>query len=219
VRKLLTGTVTSATLFAVSCLAPAISQAAPCDGVGAEQPFLEWHDQAAYVLVSGGDFESAAAGWTLSGDAAVVSEGNTLRPASSANSLSLPAGAAATTPPTCVGKGDPVARIFMRTLTPGERGPNSLKVEILYLDTSGAVRKVKKAGSLHASDEWTPSRRFSLAVGQVSHSAKPPSTVPDHGHGGGPKPSRSGEIQLRFTALAGSEWQIDDVFVDPSARR
>jgi hypothetical protein len=107
----------------------------------------------------------------------------------------------------------------MRTVTPGERGPNSLKVEVLYLDSSGAVRKVKKAGSLHASDQWTPSRRFALAVGQINHSAKPPSAIGDYGEGAGPKPSRSGEIELRFTALAGSAWQIDDVFVDPNARR
>ena len=224
-RKLLTAVATSVSLFAAFGLAPTVAQAAPCDGVGAEQPFVQWHDRASYVLVAGGDFESAAAGWTLSGGAAVVPEGNTLRPASSTNSLSLPTGAAATTPPTCVGKGDPVARIFMRTLTPGERGPNSLKVAVLYLDANGAVRKVKKAGSLHASDAWTPSRRFSLAVGQFSHAAKPPSTAPDHGqgghggHGAGPKPSRSREIELRFTAVNGSAWEIDDVFVDPSARR
>jgi hypothetical protein len=205
VPKFLTAIATSACLFGAACLAPAISQAMPCDGVGAEQPFLEWHDQARYVLVSGGDFESAAAGWTLSGGATVASGGNTLRPTSSASSLSLPAGAAATTPATCVGKGDPVARIFMRKLTTGKRA-SALGVEILYLDATGEVRKVKKAGKLHASDEWTPSRRFSLAIGQVKHSAKP-------------KPRGSGEIQLRFTALTGSAWQIDDVFVDPSARR
>ena len=154
------------------------------------------------MLVAGGDFESAATGWTLSNGAAVLPEGNTLRPGSSANSLSLPSDAAATTPPTCVGKGDPVARIFARTLKPGKRGPNSLKVEVLYLDNAGSVRKVKRAGSLHASDDWAPSRRFALAQGQFS------------GH----HPRHTAEIELRFTALAGSEWRIDDVFVDPRAR-
>jgi hypothetical protein len=204
-RKLLTAALTSVSIFAVPCLAPAISQAAPCDGVGAEHPFLQWHDQASYVLVSGGDFESGAADWTLTGGASVSPGGNTLRPASGANSLTIPADATATTPPTCVGKGDPVARTFMRTLTTGDHGPNSLKVEVLYLDADGAVRKVKKAGKLHASDEWAPSRHFALAQGQFNHQAKP-------------KPSRSAEIQLRFTALAGAEWLIDDVFVDPRAR-
>ena len=216
-KKMLSATLT---VFSIALLAPAVSQAAPCDGIGAEQPFLDWHDSASYVLVSGGDFESAADGWTLTGGAAVTPEGNPFRPASSANSLSLPAGASATTPATCVAKGDPVARIFNRTVTSGERGPNTLKTEVLYLDSTGAVRKVKKAGKLHESEAWKPSRRFSLAQGQFNQAAKPPV---DHGQGNGgsaePKPLRTAQIQLRFTALAGSEWLIDDVFIDPHARR
>jgi hypothetical protein len=275
-----------ASLFALS-FAPAIAQAAPCDGVGSEQPFTEWHDQASYVLVSGGDFESAAADWTLTGDAAVVAGGNTLRPDSSANSLSLPAGASATTPAICVGKGNPVARIFMRSAAAAKGGQAGLQVEVLYLNADGAVRKVKKAGSLRASGDWAPSRRFSLAQGQFSHGSKPidpppgngpPATPPGqggtppgqggtppgqggtppgqggtppgqsdphgpadgpqgpaggddpsdppnghggntgHGDNGGSNTSGAGSIQLRFTAGAGSEWQIDDVFVDPRAR-
>jgi hypothetical protein len=219
--------------------------------VGSQQPFAAWHDQASYVLVSGGDFESAAADWTLSGGAAVVPGGNTLRPDSSANSLSLPAGASATTPPICVSKGDPVARVFLRSGASGKRGPSGLQVQVLYLDANGDVRKVKKAGTLRGTGEWAPSRRFSLAQGQFSHPGKPvPPTAPGNGqsddppgqsddphgqsdepHGqggdsgqsdptghGGPKPSRSGSIELRFTASPGSTWQIDDVFVDPRAR-
>jgi hypothetical protein len=216
-RKLLTGLLAAVTFFAVACLAPAVSQAAPCDGNGAEHPFVEWHDHAGYVLVSGGDFESAAAGWTLNGGVVVLPGGNILRPVSSTTSLNLFPGGVATSPPICVGKGDPVARIFMRMLTPGVRGPDSLGVEVLYLGANGAVRKVKKAAALHAGDEWTPSRRFSLAIGQVNHSENAPST--DNRPTGNPRPSRTREIELRFTSLASSVWQIDDVFVDPSARR
>jgi hypothetical protein len=234
--------------------------------VGSEQPFTEWHDQASYVLVSGGDFESAAADWTLTGDAAVVTGGNSLRPDSSANSLSLPAGASATTPPICVGKGNPVARIFMRSAGAGKRGQEGLKVKVLYLNGDGDVRKVKKAGLLRGSGDWAPSRRFGLAQGQFGRTkapnpngngpdgtgppgqTDPPGHGPDgtgppgqtedpqgggdsddaphgtggnggNGHGGGPKPGRKGSIKLRFTAAAGSAWLIDDVFVDPRARR
>jgi hypothetical protein len=229
VRKLVTTFLSSASILALSCLAPAVSQAAPCDGVGAEQAFLDWHDQASYVLVSGGDFESAAAGWTLSDGAAVVPEGNPLRPASSANSLGLAPGAAATTPAICVGKGDPVARLFLRTTSSGRSGKVGLKVEVLYLNSGGEVRKVKKAGWLHGTDDWAPSRRFGLAQGQFTHGGKPASPPGqgqdgDHGqsdepHGqGGPKPGGTGSIELRFTAAPGSGWQIDDVFVDPRAR-
>jgi hypothetical protein len=208
VRKLLTAALTSASLLLV---APAISLAAPCDGVGSEKPFLDWQDHASYVLVSGGDFESAAAGWTLDAGAAVAPGGNTLRPASSANSLSLPAGASATSPPICVGKGDPVARIFTRSVATGEHGQAGLRIDVLYLTSSGDVRKVKKAGFLRGGEEWAPSRRFGLAQGQFGQAAKP------HGahHG---SHNRTGSIELRFTAPAASDFQIDDVFVDPRAR-
>jgi hypothetical protein len=212
-RKLVATTL----FFAAFLVAPAASQAAPCDGVGSEQPFVDWHDQASYVLVSGGDFETAAPDWTLADGAAVAPGGNPFRPASSANSLGLPAGASATTPPICVGKGDPVARIFMRSVASGEHGQAGLQVEVLYLTSSGDVRKVKKAGFLRAGEEWAPSRRFGLAAGQFGQEAKPS----HHGHGhahGGANSTHTGNIELRFTAGPASDWQIDDVFVDPRAR-
>ena len=86
-----------------------------------QQPFLDWHDSASYVLVDGGDFESAAAGWKLDGGAATTAGGNTLRPDSSATSLALPEGSSATTPAICVAKGNPTARLFARSLD-GEQG-------------------------------------------------------------------------------------------------
>ena len=36
------------------------------------QPFLNWHDHSSYFLAPGGDFETAPAGWTLTGSPAVV---------------------------------------------------------------------------------------------------------------------------------------------------
>jgi hypothetical protein len=219
VRKLLTAALTSASLLLI---APAISQAAPCDGLGSEQPFLDWHDQSSYVLVSGGDFESAAADWTLADGAAVVPGGNPLRAASSANALGIPAGASATTPPICVSKDDPVARIFMRSVASGEHGQAGLGVEVLYLTSTGDVRKVKKAGFLRADEDWAPSRRFGLAPGQFGQEAKTSHHGHGHGHGHGGHvgsgSSHTGNIELRFTAGPASDWQIDDVFVDPRAR-
>jgi hypothetical protein len=70
-----------------------------------------------------------------------------------------------------VGKGNPVARIFLRSAA-DKRGA-AVKVQVLYLTTDGSVRKVKKAGLLRGGDEWAPSRRFGLAQGQFSHGSKP----------------------------------------------
>lgn len=254
-RRVVTGAVTSAALIGAALLAPA-AQAAPCDGVGGQQPFLGWHDKASYVLVDGGDFETAAAGWTLEDGAATTGGGNPYRPESTATALSLPAGSSATSPPICVSKGNPTARLFTETVSAAASRRAALGVEVLYLNASGDVRKVKKAGVLRQRDSWGPTRKFSLAQGQFSH-AKPetvPAGPPD-GHGGGPPESqgggpsaehgggppeghtggpsaehghgqghggsadtKSGRIALRFTAVAGSSWLIDDVFVDPRMR-
>src|SRR5689334_23004691 len=45
----------------------------PCDGQTMERPFTRWLDLFQYTLAPGGDFESNAAGWTLTGGAQVVS--------------------------------------------------------------------------------------------------------------------------------------------------
>ena len=221
-RKVLNGAIASAVLFGVAALAPA-AQAAPCDGVGMQQPFLDWNDNADYVLVDGGDFESGAAGWTLDGGAATTPGGNPYRADSSATSLSLPAGSSTTTPSICVSKGNPTARIFAQTPSPSTKKKTSLKVEVLYLRADGSVRKVKKAGKLRQEASWDATRKFSLAQGQFNHGAKPDSDhgekpdKPDKPEGGKPAP-KPAHVQLRFTPIAGSGWLIDDVFVDPRMR-
>ena len=222
-RKLVTGAIASAALFGAAVLAPA-AQAAPCDGVGMQQPFLDWNDQAFYVLVDGGDFETAAAGWTLEGGAMTMPGGNPYRTDSTANSLALPAGSSATSPPVCVSKGNPTARLFADTLVPSTGKKVTLKVDVLYLNADGSVRKVKKAGKLKQTPMWDATRKFSLAQGQFQQ-AKVPG---EHGHGPkpdghGPKPDQPGapktaQIELRFTPLADTSWLIDDVFVDPRMR-
>jgi hypothetical protein len=244
VRRVVTAAIVSSALLGAALVAPA-AQAAPCDGVGEQQPFLAWHDQASYVLVDGGDFETAAGGWTLEGGAATAAGGNPLRPDSSATALSLPAGSSATSPPICVGKGNPTARLFTRTAALAASERAALGVEVLYLNAAGDVRKVKKAGALRPKDSWGPTRKFSLAQGQFAH-AKPETTPPgltddhgngppeDHGNGNGPpedhgpgsaghghgggSQSKGDRIALRFTPVAGSSWLIDDVFVDPRMR-
>jgi hypothetical protein len=173
--------------------APA-AQAAPCEGTELEQPFLSWSDKSFYGLAPGGDFESGLDGWQLSGDAATVLGGNPLRVASAITALELPAGSSATTPPICVTKHSPSARVFAQT-TAVDRKRGALAIEVLYLNRDGSVRKVKKSGSIGSQLEWNPTRKFSLAQGQFR--------------------KRHPYISLRFTPVQGSSWKIDDVFVDP----
>ena len=227
-RKTRIGSTAAIAVAFTALLAPA-AQAAPCDGKGVEQPFLGWNDRALYALVDGGDFETGAPGWELTGDAGLAAGGNPLRPSSSSTSLSLPSGSSATTPAICVAKFNPTARIFARTTTPGAKR-TTLKVQVLYLNADGTVRKVKKAGTLRNEPTWDATRKFSLAQGQFN--AKPDQTGsaasdPKPGNGNQPNghsgasdsTSDYASIQLRFTPRFGAEWQIDDVFVDPRRYR
>ena len=79
-------------------------------------PFGAWGDLADYALAPGGDFESGAAGWTLTGGAAVEA-GN--QPfdigAPGASSLALPQGASALSDSMCVDETYTSFRLFART--------------------------------------------------------------------------------------------------------
>jgi hypothetical protein len=76
------------------------------------QPFTPWLDSASYELAPGGDFESPS--WTLSGGAALVpgSEPFAATGTLGNSSLSLPGGASAQSPATCVDAAYPTIRFF-----------------------------------------------------------------------------------------------------------
>jgi hypothetical protein len=109
------------TLFAVGvvgavALPPAVAQAdllGSCTPSAVTQPFAAWGDSASYELVPGGDFESSS--WTLSGGAQRVagSEPYAVTGTLGSWSLSLPAGASAQSPSTCVDASYPTARFFI----------------------------------------------------------------------------------------------------------
>ena len=48
-----------------------VSSAGSCDGQPLSKPFTPWLDYANYTPLPGGNFESGAAGWTLSGGSTV----------------------------------------------------------------------------------------------------------------------------------------------------
>src|SRR3954471_14315018 len=78
------------TKSATDCATPALSQ-----------PFKPWLDYSQYKLVDNGSFEAGTDGWTLTGGARVAAGNATQR--AGGQSLQLPAGSSATTPPVCVG--------------------------------------------------------------------------------------------------------------------
>jgi hypothetical protein len=102
----------------VATLSASVAQADPvrlstCNDSALSQPFAPWGDASSYELAPGGDFESSA--WTLNGGAELVSGSEPFAATGSlgSSSLSLPAGASAGSPATCVNAAYPTIRFFV----------------------------------------------------------------------------------------------------------
>ena len=199
-RRLALACTAMALLIAPAAQAAAPSSPANCAGQSFGQTFRPWNDRGSYTVLPGGTMEGDLAGWTLSGGAATVPGNQPFRVggALDARSLSLPAGSSATSAPICVGINYPFFRFFARN---GGSSLSSLDVEVLYLNAGGRVIDSQRLGNLSGFSSWAPTRRISLAVGRT-------------GTGGGGEAA----VAFRFTPR-GSGWQVDDVYVDPYARR
>jgi hypothetical protein len=172
--------------------APATALATNCTPQKASvRPFTPWKDLAYYTLVSGGDAEGTLTGWTL--DGARVVEGNEpfkVGRSTDHRSIALTCGASVTTAPICIDSTYPWFRLFARN-TSGR--PAQLKVDIFYTDTLGRVRNAGTGlptGSLGIAIAWQ-----AIPTG---------SSLP---------------VSFRFTAVGSASWLVDDVYVDPFARR
>jgi hypothetical protein len=151
VRRRLGGLSIIAALGAMAVLALPVSaaQADPinldaCSIVSLSQPFAPWLDYSWYELAPGGDFESAA--WTLEGGAHRVpgSEPFAATGELGSWSLSLPAGASAQSPPTCVDAAYPTIRFFTA-------GTGLVAVSVVYGNVTFP------AGVAVATGGWAPS--------------------------------------------------------------
>jgi hypothetical protein len=134
--------VASATACALPSTAAAASNACPPTAVS--QPFSAWGDTASYALAPGGDFESSA--WGLDGGAALAagSEPFAASGVLGAQSLSLPAGAEATSRSMCLDAGRPTLRLFAS-------GGGVVEVEMLVGSVPVPV------GVVAAPSTWAPS--------------------------------------------------------------
>ena len=113
--------------------------------------FAPWGDSALYALAPEGDL-STSDDWTLDKEAAVVSGAD---PFSGANqSLELAKGAEAATPAMCVNLSHPTIRFFVKDV--GGNGKSHLKIDVLYEDFDGHVKRLTIA-KVKAGPEWQPS--------------------------------------------------------------
>ena len=119
-----------------------------CNSSTLSQPFAPWGDSSSYELAPGGDFESsdfASSPWTLSGGAQLVSGSEPYAATGKlgGSSLSLPAGASAESPSTCVDAAYPTIRFFVG-------GSGTAAVSVVY----GSL--VIPTGVVVAAGSWTP---------------------------------------------------------------
>jgi hypothetical protein len=166
------------------------------------QPFMRFLDPLPYSLLPGGDFESGAQGWKLSGGARVVNGNESFFVTSSrdSHSLLLPPGSSATSPTMCMGLVLPIVRYF----STGGAALSSLRVEAVYQDGSGRERSLDLLPMGIPTKSWSPGLPALQLLGTVN-------TLTLNG--------LTSQIALRFTPrglLFGSgTWQVDDVYVDP----
>lgn len=190
-----------AAIMALTALTVSAGSAQACSYTGAEQVFAPWGDGHHYVLAPDGGFEAGASGWSLSGGAKAVggNESYYLNDAADSRSLSLPAGSSAGSPPICMSLDTPIFRMVARN-----RGnPSSrLRVEAVY-KLLGLVR-TKTVSNVVAGPAWAPTQQMStvLTLSTIVGTLIPSS------------------IQIRITPLDSTgKWQVDDLFIDPYARR
>ena len=167
-----------------------------CANTPTEQPFTRWLDPMTYALAPNGGLESGATGWTLSG-ANVVSgnESFYVHSASDSHSLSIPAGASATTAATCISVDRPTARLFVRR-TGGLLGVvGVLWVDEIYQDDAG-VQVTLPLTPITATSSWAPTLQIPIVTNVL------------------PQLDGGGVISLRFRSV-GASFQVDDVYVDP----
>ena len=165
-------------------------------------PFLQWLDPLPYTLLPGGDFESGAAGWKLSGGARVV-DGNepfSVTRKSDSHSLLLPQGSSATSPTMCMGLVLPIVRFF----SSGGNLLSYLRVEAVYTDASGRQR-VARPAPRRPPDPLVVTEPAGAAAARALNALT--------------LNGLTSEIALRFTPrgtlLGSGTWRLDDVYVDP----
>lgn len=190
-------------LIAITLMALVLSvgSAHACSYSGAEPVFAPWGDRHDYALAPDGGFEAGASGWSLNGGARTVAgnESYYLNEARDSRSLSLPAGGSAGSPPICMSLDTPVFRMLARnTGDPSSR----LRVEAVYR-LLGIVR-TRAVSTVTAGPSWAPTQQMStvLSLATVVGTLIPSA------------------IQIQIAPLdSRGAWQVDDLYIDPFARR
>lgn len=153
-------------------------------------PFVQFGDFNAYYGFANNGFESGSNGWSLTKGAS-VGPGNEpwFVNGSGSHSLTLSAGASATSPGFCINLLDPAMRMFERGSAGGD-----LRVQVLFRGLTGNLTGILDYGEETGTGAWTPSGRIGTGLAL---------------------PLATAYAQIRVTSVSGT-WQVDDLFEDPS---
>jgi hypothetical protein len=177
-----------------------VASAPSCDDQALSKTFLPWMDLADYTALSGGSFESGAAGWALNG--AAVANGNEpyrVGGANDAKSLALSAGDSATSPAICVGITHPSIRFFAKRQSGGWLSTSTLRVDVVF-ETAGGDTASLPIGLVLNGGSWQATSPMLVLANLLPL-----------------LPGEMTPVSFRFTAQGG-DWSIDDVWVDPYSR-
>ncbi|MCW3012425.1 MAG: hypothetical protein JWO90_2829 [Solirubrobacterales bacterium] len=190
-------------LTASSAHAGAITDNADCSAQPTlDRTFLPWADLANYAPAPDGGVEADAAGWTLSGGAAVVN-GNSaffVGGEDHTRKLSLPRGSSAVSAPTCVGLEWPTIRFFARSTGSSlVSNLSTLGVEVLFEEELTGLTVALPIGVVTPGSSWQPTLPMVMVANTLGAV-----------HKGGKIP-----VAFRFTPTGASGWEIDDLYIDP----
>jgi hypothetical protein len=178
-----------------------VASAPDCASQSLAKTFLPWWDVANYTALGGGDFEGSGTGWSTSGGA-TIADGNesfAVGGSGDSHSLSLPAGASATSPAMCVGLNHPTVRFFAKRQSGGWLSLASLRVDVLFETASGAVTTLP-IGFVGNNGSWQATSPMLVVANLLPL-----------------LPNDMTPVAFRFTAQ-GADFAIDDVWVDPYSR-
>jgi len=179
-----------------------VASAPSCDDQAMSKTFLPWWDLADYTALAGADFEGAADGWSMSGDAAITNGNEPWRVggAGDSHSLKLQAGDSATSPTMCVGITHPTIRFFTKRQSGGLLSLANLRVDVLFETANGTTASLP-IGYVGNGGSWQATSPMLVTANLLPL-----------------LPGERTPVAFRFTAQ-GADFSVDDVWVDPYSRK
>jgi hypothetical protein len=172
-------------------VAPASAVAQECAPEPTSQPFTHLGDYNSYFLAEGGDFEGAMR-WSTSGPAGVQESVNPVD-SNGMRAAKLSSDGSVSSPPICVDALRPHLRFGALART----GSGVLRVDAIH--ENGTKTPLGRV-SADAFRNWAATPMISL------------------GDALGIPAGDSRKVSLRITAIAGGDWLIDGVYIDPYRR-